>query len=264
MIKQLSIYLLPFSIISCSPEPTTNPPIVNNSAKDIGLIRNSQNKIEQFAFQYKDNGTVSQSIGSVSNGSLINGKLFPFIGKNYEYFDKNSYLAGKGFTHSIVKNIVLNSYKELETSIPNRQFKIMECSHQHGGKLQPHRTHQNGTSIDFMMPLIKDNQPYYELDNMGFAHYLLSFNDQGEYSLDSSISIDFESVNIHLLSLENHARELGYKIKKVIIKIELKDELFAAKNGKKLKESNVYLVRNLSPLINSLHDEHYHVDFEKI
>lgn len=264
MIKRLLVYPAIFFFVACSPEPNTNTKLINKTKQDIKPINTNPDKIETFENQHQDDGKVSQSIGTVSNGRLINGKLFPFKGTNFEYFDKNSYLAGKGFTHSIVKNIVLNSYKELETSIPNRQFKIMECSHQHGGKLQPHRTHQNGTSIDFMMPLIRDNQPYYELDNMGFAHYLLSFNDQGEYSLDSSISIDFESVNIHLLSLENHARELGYKIKKVIIKIELKDELFAAKNGKKLKESNVYLVRNLSPLINSLHDEHYHVDFEKI
>ena len=184
-----------------------------------------QSTIEIYSDKHHDDGKASRSTGTVSNGKLINGKLFPFKGNNFEYFDETSYLAGKAFTHSTIKSIVLNSYKGLETSIPKRKFKIMECSHQHGGKLQPHRTHQNGTSIDFMMPLTQKKQPYYSLDQTGFAHYLLSFDDNGKYSLDSSVSIDFDVVATHILTLEKNARQFGYKIKKVIIKLELKDEL---------------------------------------
>ena len=54
------------------------------------------------------------------------------------------------------------------------------------------------------------------------------------------------------------------KIKKVIIKIELKDELFSTPNGKKLKAKGIYVVKALTPLINGLHDDHFHIDFEEI
>jgi len=51
-------------------------------------------------------------------------------------------------------------------------------------------------------------------------------------------------------------------LSKVIINTDLKDELFATKFGKVLKTSGIYLVQKLSPLINSLHDDHYHIDFD--
>lgn len=32
--------------------------------------------------------------------------------------------------------------------------------------------------------------------------------------------------------------------------------------GQKLKNSKIYIVQKLSPVLNALHDERYHVDFE--
>lgn len=54
------------------------------------------------------------------------------------------------------------------------------------------------------------------------------------------------------------------KIGKVIIKLELKDELFASIYGKELLSNGIYFAQKLTPLINGVHDEHYHVDFEFI
>ncbi len=140
----------------------------------------------------------------------------------------------------------------------------METANQKGGNLYPHRTHQNGLSIDFMMPLIKDNKPYYKLDSLGTRHYLLAFNDKGEYSTDTSIKVDFNLIAQHILILNEKAKKEDLKVKKVIIKIEFKDELFATEYGKKLKKSGIYVVRGLPKMINALHDEHYHIDFGKI
>ncbi len=218
-------------------------------------------KINAYIKKHPDNGLSSKSTGSVSNGKLNNGKLLPFKGNNYQYFDKSSYLNGKAFLHSSVKNTVLKTYLGLERSHTNRQFRVMECGYQHGGALKPHRTHQNGTSVDFMMPLRKDKKPYYKLDDRGFSHYLLSFNDEGKFTMNKSVVIDFETVAYHILLLDKNARALGYKIKKVIIKIELKDELYNTPSGRKLKKSGIYIVKGLTPLINSLHDDHYHIDF---
>jgi penicillin-insensitive murein endopeptidase len=54
------------------------------------------------------------------------------------------------------------------------------------------------------------------------------------------------------------------KIKKVIFKISLKDDLFGTVYGKKLKATNIYFAQRLTPLLNKLHYDHYHVDFEPI
>lgn len=229
-----------------------------------GVEYNINQEISEYYLKNKGDDAPSISQGTVSNGRLINGKLFPFYGPNYTYFDEKSYLAGRGFIHSSIRDIVLESYLQLEISQPNRHFYIMECANQHGGKIYPHRTHQNGTSVDFMMPKLQNGKPYTDLDQLGSDHYWLTFDDNGKYAKDPSIEIDFNLIAKHILLLNDKAKGLGYKVSKVIIKIEFKDELFATEYGKKLKESGIYVVRNLSPLINSLHDEHYHLDFEPI
>lgn len=215
---------------------------------------------------YQDNlhSNKSTSLGSVSNGNLKNGAIFPFSGPNFNYFDTTSYLANRGFLNSDIKEIVLKAYAEMHRIYPQDTFCIMECSNKHGGEIKPHRTHQNGLSIDFMVPKQKDGKRYYGLDNLEAQHYLLQFNESGEWKEDTSISIDFETMAKHILMLEKVARENGYKISKVIFMKELKDELYTTTYGKKIKEQNIYITKNLSKLINLLHDDHYHIDFEKI
>ncbi len=201
-------------------------------------------------------------MGSVSNGTLKYGKLVPFKGENYQYFDTSSYLGGRAFTSDKVLKTMLDSYQELAAVVPERQFRIMECSNEHGGKLFPHKTHQNGLSIDFMMPLVQGEQAYYGLDDLGKDHYWLSFDNNGKYSKDKSISVDFNLIAQHILMLDQEARKNGLKVSKVIIKIEFKDELFATHYGQQLKSKGIYVVKSLSSMINALHDEHYHIDFE--
>lgn len=220
------------------------------------------NKIEEYYQQNKGDNKKSQSVGTVSQGKLINGKLMPFSGPNFQYFDTSSYLAGRAFVHEKVKNTILNTYQKYNKMNPNRKFCLMECSYQHGGKLFPHHTHQNGLSVDFMMPLTQNKRPYYGLDNLGKNHYWLEFDNEGKYTKDTSIEIDFELVAQQILTLEKKGREEGLKVKKVIIKIELKDELFSGYFGKQLQKSGIYVVQSLTPLINSLHDDHFHIDFE--
>jgi len=232
----------------------------------LSCCSNGQDRLDPIDEYYnKHVGDTLASIchGSVSNGSLEHGKLLPYHGNNYSYFDTTSYFSGRAFLHEDVLAFTLKAYKELE-SVSDRFYRIMECSNKKGGKLLPHQTHQNGTSIDFMMPLTKDHKPYYKLDKTGVSHYWLTFDDAGKYSEDKSVEIDFEAIAQHILLLNEAAKEKGWKIKKVIIKIELKDELYATPSGKKLKANGIYVVQGLSKLVNALHDEHYHIDFTKV
>jgi penicillin-insensitive murein DD-endopeptidase len=205
----------------------------------------------------------SKCIGSVSNGKLENGKIMPFYGANFTYFDRDSYLASRAYTSDIVKGIVLNTYDDLNKLYPGRKFYLMELSNHEGGKIYPHRTHQNGLSVDFMMPKLKNGNPNYELDTLGKQHYFLEFNDNGEYVQDTSIKIDFDLIAKHILLLNDEAKKKGYSIEKVIIKVEYKDDLFDTPNGKLLKESGVYVVNNLTKMINDIHDDHFHIDFKR-
>lgn len=242
---------------ACSQQPETDKTTVPTDS----LATEEISAVEAHYQQFATTNLPSQSKGSVDKGSLENGRIFPFSGTNYHYFDTTSYLANRGFVHEKVRDCVLSTYKQLETISPGSQFCIMECSNEHGGKIAPHRTHQNGLSVDFMSPLLKNGTLYTELDFLGARHYLMDFDAEGRYEENTEVSINFELMAQHLLTLIDEAGKHGLKVTKIIWKMELQDELFATPSGKKLQQSGVYVTKYLSPLINSVHDDHYHVDF---
>jgi penicillin-insensitive murein endopeptidase len=134
----------------------------------------------------------------------------------------------------------------------------MECSDKYGGKLKLHRTHKNGKSIDFMVP--KKGKGFH-YNNLGLLHYLLEFDENGILSLNKSVEIDFEVMAKHILTLQKAGKNHGVTIKKVILKINLKDDLWETPTGKKLKTSGIYFAQSLSKNIDDMHDDHYHIDF---
>lgn len=213
---------------------------------------------------HKNSGT-SESIGTVGNGKLINGYKIPFHGTNFKYFSALDYfIFGRCYLHSDIYKAVLDSYKELEQSYPGYTFKIMECSSKKGGKAFPHRTHQNGTSIDFMTPLKKGSKTITRFDKIGIWRYVMKFDADGKKRFNKNIEIDFDKMAKHILVLDKISRQNGYRIKKVILETNLKDEIFASKYGNELKASEIYFVKSLPKRINELHDDHYHIDFVKI
>lgn len=253
-----SLFLSALVLTSCSGQQTNKESLKEDSSNNTSVEH--IDKVKEYQKSHSENNS-SNSIGSVSNGKLENGSLIPFSGPNFIYFDTSSYLSGRAFTHSTVSSIIISAYDEMLKQGSEHHFQLMELSNEHGGKIFPHRTHQNGTSADFMMPLIKGNEPCYKYDSLGVGHYLMDFDDNGCVTGDSAVQINFDLVAQHILALEKSARNEGMKISKVIIKTSLKDELFATKHGRELKRSGIYVVRGLKPLINDLHDDHYHIDF---
>ena len=254
----LLFLLLPLLVMCTNPSASTKRKANSSNPKNVS----TENIIEQYVLEHPHAGE-SKSIGSVSNGSLENGYLIPFEGKNFRYFDPTSYLAGRAFVNRAVYETLLHSYNELSAISP-LFYGLMECSNEHGGRILPHRTHQNGLSCDFMSPLLKNGKSTTALNQLGADHYFMNFDNNGNYQTDKTYSIDFDAIAQHLLVLNASAHKNGLKIEKVILKIELKDELFASKYGKKLKQSGIYFANSLSHLINELHDDHYHVDFKPI
>jgi penicillin-insensitive murein endopeptidase len=254
------IYLLLFfSFYSCQSQ--TDQQLKIDPAATIDAD-STKNKIEEYLSTVINDSLPSISSGTVGAGSLEHGKLVPFSGVNFTYFDTLSYTSGRAFVNDKLLATLHETYAELAEKMPKEHFCIMECSNEHGGRIHPHRTHQNGLSVDFMTPLKKDGASYYDLDRIGATHYLLEFDNDGKYTKEASISIDFEKMALHLVTLERVARMNGLKISKVIFKTELKDNLFASSYGKQLKESGIYFTKSLTPMINSLHDDHYHIDFD--
>lgn len=254
------ILLIGLVISGCSAQESETE--IVNEVEEISTVVDSTDAIRDFMNAHPIPAK-SQSLGTPGNGSLKNGALVPFEGKNYKYFSEQSYLMGRGFLNLEIREVLLNALNDLETTCPDRMFYIMETSLEDGGKMEPHRTHRNGTSIDFMVPKIKDGKPNYRLDTTGITHYTLSFNDDGTLFTDTSIVIDFQTLGEVILAMEESARNEGWKISKVIFKKELKDELYATEAGKTIKSKGIYITKNLSHIINVLHDDHIHVDFVK-
>ncbi len=205
----------------------------------------------------------SKSNGTPGNGSIENAYLLPYFGKNYSHFSPFSYfILDDAYVHSSVYHTVIDAYEECEISCPGTIFKIMEAGRKKGGKMLIHYTHQNGMSVDFMVPKKRKEKQFKPLDQIGAWHYLLTFNEQGQSSIHDSIEIDFEAMAKHILALDHAAKENGLRIKKVILKINLKDDFFSTQSGQEVKKRGIYFAQSLPSHIDNVHDDHYHIDFE--
>ncbi len=248
-----------FSVLFFSCVEKKQPILEINQKQDVSV-----SKMQLYYNEHNNDLLRSVSNGSVHNGTLENAVLFPPKGGNYKYFSEESYLKGRAYINSEVRGIILNGMNILSNIVPSQEFQIMEISHEHGGQLWPHKTHQKGTSVDFMLPKIKDGKINYSLDNKGVSHYFLTANDDGLYENSGGVYINFESAAKEILAFNEAAILQGWKIKKVILKIELLGNLLKTPSGKKLKASNIYFAKQLSKKVNDLHDDHFHIDFEKI
>ena len=252
MKKKLSYFLFFLSFLSCQYSQTEQNTNVD-LATDTSEAYNTD-------FILEDDTLESTAIGTVGNGSLINGVILPYRGKNFKYFSSISYHAGRAYVHSSVRKVILESYQMLENSLPDRIFYLMEGANKEGGPLPPHRTHQNGLSVDFMALKLKDGKPYLKLDNLGPAHYALEFDQNGQWLKNDEVKIDFEAMARHIQSLEQACKKHQIHISKIILKINLKDDLFASPTGQKLQ--HLPFVGWLPDVIDKQHDDHYHIDFE--
>ena len=198
----------------------------------------------------------STCYGTSANGYLKNGQALPEKGKNFEPFSTLAVMLGRHYVHSTVKDIVVAGYEELAKQLPDKRFVYGETGWEKGGKFAPHKTHRNGTSVDFMVPVVDKKAKSVPLPTGIFNKfgYNIEFNKNGKYE---ELTIDFEALSAHLYFLSETARQHGVGIKRVIFDPRLQPLLFKTKYGKlfqgKLKfNSKQAWVR---------HDEHIHVDF---
>ena len=101
-------------------------------------------------------GSASESIcyGTPKKGKLKNGVQLPRVGNNYQVFSDLGYSLGRTYVHSRVAEIIQASYSQLETALPNTIFVYGDSGWKSGGRFKPHKTHQNGLSVDFMVPIL--------------------------------------------------------------------------------------------------------------
>ena len=199
----------------------------------------------------------STSIGTVSNGSLENGKRLPTSGPNFVAYSRLGALLGRNSVNSSVRDVVVDAYGALESSAPEWLFTYGETGWPNGGRFRPHRSHQNGMSVDFMMPLrsTASGQPVrFPTSLFKKVGYGLDFDQLGVYA---DYKIDFEIIAKHLVALDDASRHHGLTITKVIIAPEYLPLLWATPTGATLQKKLPFMQKPAWVR----HDEHYHVDF---
>ena len=147
--------------------------------------------------------------------SLEGGCRLPYSGDNYRAYSVLGFLLGRTFVHSAVRNAMRDAYADLSKSHPELRFIYAETGWPWGGGFAPHKTHANGTSVDFHVPVrTLDGQvsqlPASPLNKFGYS---LEFDNSGR---SGSYRLDFEAMALHLLALDRAARANGIRIRRVI------------------------------------------------
>jgi penicillin-insensitive murein endopeptidase len=198
----------------------------------------------------------STCFGTVAKGRLENGVALRSSGPNFSSFSTSADLLGRTYVHSRVRDVVAAAYKALETAAPTKVYVYGETGWKSGGRFRPHRTHQNGLSVDFMVPVLDKSGRSVPLPTSPFDKfgYSIEFDASGRYE---DLEIDFPAVAEHLYQLDVAARSQGIGLALVIFDEQYLPRLFATPRGSYLKD-NLKFMRG-RPWIR--HDEHYHVDF---
>ena len=198
----------------------------------------------------------SQCYGRPGKGRLDDGVRLPLGGDNFSAYSTVAAGAGRTFLHATSVAIVVDAYARLQARVPQYHYVYGETGLQSGGKFSPHRTHQNGLSIDFFVPVRDGSGASVPLPTPIKARfgYDIEFDAQARYQ---QYRIDFAALSEHLFELDASARKHGARIGNVILDTRYLPMLFATRRGPWLQQHLPFMMGK--PWVR--HDEHYHVDF---
>jgi penicillin-insensitive murein DD-endopeptidase len=197
----------------------------------------------------------SVCFGSVSNGRLEGGVKLPDEGANFSAYSTVAAMAGRTYVHSRVAKVVEDAYAGLAQTLPNAVFVYGETGWRNGGPFRPHRTHQNGLSVDFFVPVRNPSGVSVPIPTSPATRfgYDLEFSTAARLG---DLSIDFIALAEHLHQLSIAARKNGAPIARVIFEPAYYDKLFAAPRGNAIRSLPFMKGK---PWVR--HDEHFHIDF---
>ena len=202
-----------------------------------------------------DAGPPSRCFGTVGHGRIDHAVSMPAAGPNFRAYSRLGSTFGRTYVHSEVRDVVVASYAALAKTMPDKTFVYGETGLARGGRFRPHRTHQNGLSVDFMVPVADASGRSAPLpgDAMNQFGYDIRFDAAGRYG---DYVIDFEAMAEHLHQLQLAAAARGIGISLVIFEPTYHERLFAARRGASLRT-----LPWLQKAAWIRHDGHYHVDF---
>ena len=199
----------------------------------------------------------SQCFGRVGLGRVSGAVQLPASGTNFLAYHSMGVRSGRTYVHASVRDIVVDAYAAVATAMPATMYEYGETGWQSGGRFRPHRTHQAGISVDFMVPVrdaagVSLALPATVFNQFGYGW---EFDDSGRAG---GLRIDFDAMAAHLMALKQAADAHHIAIDKVIFDPRLSLLLFKSSRGAELAATLPFMKQ--APWIR--HDEHYHVDFK--
>jgi len=198
----------------------------------------------------------STCYGSTSAGALQNGCRLPRSGGNFSAYSRLGVALGRTWVHCAVQDVVLAAYASLKEKRPGAVYVYGETGLRSGGSFTPHKTHQNGLSVDFMVP-VKNRAgesvplPTWPTNKFGYG---VEFDANGEYG---DPAIDLEVMALHIEAVSQAAEAAGVGIWRVIFDPQLQTRLREAEAWPRIAHLQFSKKRSWVR-----HDEHYHIDFE--
>ncbi len=198
----------------------------------------------------------STCFGTPSNGRLEGGVQITESGPNFTPYSSSGVMLGRTYVHSKVAGAIAAAYKSLEAAAPSKTYVYGESGWRSGGRIKPHRTHQNGLAVDFMVPVVDARGKSVPLPTSmtNKFGYDIEFDAKAKYD---GLKIDFEAMAEHLYALDKAAESAKVKISRVIFERSFLPQLYATARGSHIK-AHIPFMKG-TPWVR--HDEHYHVDF---
>ncbi len=198
----------------------------------------------------------STCYGRPSKGRIERAVQLPESGANYSAYSSLGVFLGRTYVHERVRDIVVAAYSALASAAPGKVFVYGETGWKSGGRLRPHRTHENGLSVDFFVPVTDSSGKSVPLSISAFNKfgYGIDFDAEGKFE---SLAIDFEAMGEHLYQLSLAAQKANVPIALVSFDPPYLPKLFATTHGEFLHH-NINFMKGKAWV---RHDEHYHVVF---
>ena len=205
-----------------------------------------------------DDETVSDARGSRSRGSLVNGHPIAPWGPGFVTYSFLGAALGRQYIHGAVRAVLLPALDEAATAHPGTRFVVAETGWPTGGPFSPHHTHENGTSVDVLVPMrdrasgAPESLSSSPFALFGYGHELDRDGRLGALELDASALASF------LCALDALGSEEA-RPTRIILAPELQPavedamapQCRARLRGRWLREAAWWR-----------HDEHLHVDFD--
>jgi penicillin-insensitive murein endopeptidase len=196
------------------------------------------------------------SYGAGRCGKLEGGVALSCSGDNFEAFTSLACLLGRNYLHPLVTETILEAYGELAQKMPNRKWQYGDLGWKNGGSFRPHKTHQNGLSADFFVPMVNRAGEPVTVPTSLFNKFGYGLELDGAGRLKDR-TVDWAAITDHLLALEKAGAPYGVSIQRVILAAEFHPLLLRADpRAEKFRD------RLIRQSVWIRHDEHYHVDFD--